>query len=125
MQIKFLILFLLFCASACISEKSEKSDGGDIETKQMAFDKTKWRIKEGGDYPFRDQMLMAVVKSDSLRKLNNEEIVETLGQPNRTNEGHLYYTITQTRIGAWTLHAKTMVIKLTDDNSIEWIKIHE
>ncbi len=118
----FITLLLLYCL-ACNSDNEENSDQG-TET-EITFDKTKWRAKEGNDYAYRDQMLNDIVYNDTVRMLTEGEIIELLGEPDRINEGHLYYTITQTRLGSWTLHSKTMVIKLSEDNRIDWIKIHE
>jgi len=126
MRIRFLIPLLLICCLACNTEKEEKSDLSDRGTvAEITFDKTRWRAKEGPDYPYRAQMLNDLVYNDTLRALNKDEILELLGEPNRSNEGHLYYMITQKRLGFWPLHTKTLVIKLSDDNSIDWIKIHE
>ena len=69
-------------------------------------------------------MLNDFVYNDTIRSVNKTEILNLLGEPDRSTEGHLYYTIKQTRIGAWPLHTKSMVIKLSSD-TIEWIKIHE
>lgn len=92
---------------------------------EMKFDKTKWGLKEGQDYIYRNQMLDDIVYNDTIRLLNKDEIINLLGNPDRTNEVYLYYLITQKRLGSWPLHTKTMVVKLSDDNSIDWIKIHE
>lgn len=91
----------------------------------IPFDHTKWNIKKGLDYPYRDQMVNEVLYSDSLRTLQKEGLIYLLGQPDYTREEHLYYRINETRLGTWTLHTKTIVIKLSKDNSVEWIKLHE
>ena len=52
-------------------------------------------------------------------------LFELLGEPDYSKEDHHYYRITETRLGIWTLTTKTMVVKFTNDTSIEWIKIHE
>ena len=92
---------------------------------EITFDKTKWRVKEGLDYPNRDQMLNSIVYNDTVRALNKDEILDLLGEPDRRNEGYLYYLISQRRLGFWPLHTKTLVIKLSGDNTIDWIRIHE
>ena len=117
-----MLLYIL----ACNTEKDEKSEtfypGAMAE---ITFDKTKWRVKEGLDYPNRDQMLNSIVYNDTVRALNKDEILDLLGEPDRRNEGYLYYLISQRRLGFWPLHTKTLVIKLSGDNTIDWIKIHE
>lgn len=91
----------------------------------MVFDQSKWRMKEGDNYLYRAQMLKDVVYNDTIRSLNQIELTNLLGEPDRTNENHLYYTISRRGLGAFTLNEKTMVVKINVDNSIEWIKIHE
>ncbi|MBT8288387.1 MAG: hypothetical protein HKN00_08795 [Flavobacteriaceae bacterium] len=128
MKLRILIILLLFYGLACKHENGETPVSTNTETlTQMEFDKEKWRVKDGKDYPYRDQMLNAVIYNDSIRDLNRAEIIELLGEPSyyRDDKNFLYYRINETNIGFWTLHTKTMVIKLTDKNIVEWIKIHE
>lgn len=123
---RFLIVPLLLFFFACNSEREEKTDVEDngAET-YISFDKLKWRTKEGSDYPYRDQMLDALVYNDTIRELSKDEIILLLGEPDRINDGYLYYMIAQKRMGSWPIHTKTMVIKTSEDNTIDWIKIHE
>ncbi len=126
MRIIFLIIPLLLFVSARNTKKDEKP--GLIERGTQAditFDKTKWRTKEGLDYPYRDQMLKKIVYNDTVRALNKDEILDLLGEPDRRNDGYIYYMISQRRLGFWPLHTKTLVIKLSGDSTIDWIKIHE
>lgn len=126
MRIRTCILILFLWGWACTSEKKEKSDNAALETAvDSTFEKEKWLIKRGEDYPYRDQMLNDIVYNDTIRTLLKDEIIALLGAPDRINEGHLYYLIDQRRLGSWTLHSKTMVIKLSEEGTIDWIKIHE
>ena len=118
---------LLICL-ACKPEKAEeKPQKSHDAAKEMAFDKEKWNIKEGEDYPYRENMLKDVVYNDTIRSLNKVEILDLLGEPSyyRENEHFLYYRITEKNLGPMTLKTKTMVIKFIDENTIDWIKIHE
>lgn len=120
------IIPLLLSVLACNSEKDEKPGLIDHETmSEITFDQTKWGIKEGLAYPYRDQMLNSIVYNDTVRSLNKDEILDLLGEPDRKNNGYLYYLISQRRLGFWPLHTKTMVVKLSENNTIDWIKIHE
>jgi len=111
---------------ACSTEKKEKSGLIDHEAiSETTFDKTKWRVKEGLNYPYRDQMLNSIAYNDTVRALNKDEILDLLGAPDRRNDGYLYYMISQRHLGFWPLHTKTLVIKLSEDSTIDWIKIHE
>jgi hypothetical protein len=109
----------------CHSEREEKSEP-EIESKtESQFNKTKWNIKEGKDYPYRQQMVNDILYNDTIRSLNKDEIIDLLGKPDRENEGYFYYTIKVTRLLSWTLHTQTLVIKFSDDFTIDWIKLHE
>lgn len=121
------ICFLSFslCCFACNSAHDEQTDYPDSGT-NIEFDKTKWATKVGKDYPYRDAMLEDVITDESWRSLNREGILDSLGEPDRTNDNHLYYMIKQKRLGFWALHSKFLVIKLRNNNdSIEWMKVHE
>ena len=125
MRIALYTAILLLCAYACSSDKKSKSDliEQGIES-EIKFDKSKWRSKEGADYPFRDPMLKDLIYNDTVRMLTENEILNLLGEPDRSTDGHLYYMIAQKRIGSWPLHTKSLVIKFSND-TIEWMKIHE
>lgn len=128
MQTRLLfLLFTLFLAFASCQNAGEEKAGADIPEPagEMKFDEAKWKTKDGEDYPFRDKMLNDVIYNDTLRALRKGAILDVLGEPDRTNDDYLYYTISRKRLGFWTLHAKTMVIKFSGDDTIEWIKIHE
>ena len=113
----------------CFACKSDRDENVENQKKnqvgETVFDKEKWKTKDGKDYPYRDKMINDIVYNDTIRALNKYQLIELLGEPDYIREGHLYYRINETRLGNWTIKTKTMVIKLVDDRSIEWIKIHE
>ncbi|MBT8301194.1 MAG: hypothetical protein KJO63_07685 [Maribacter sp.] len=126
MRVIILVIPLLLLVLACTIDKKESPRQIDHGAKSVNnFDKIKWQLKDGMDYPYRDQMLTSIVYNDTIRALNGDEIIELLGNPDRSNEGYLYYMVAQKRLGSWPLHTKTLVIKLMGDGTIEWIKIHE
>ena len=105
-------LLLLFCISCNNDKKSKpKPVEREVDT-EIQFDKSMWRLNEGLDYPYRDQMLSDLIYNDTVRSLNKDEILDLLGEPNRRTDGYLYYLITQKRLGSWPLHTKSLVIKL-------------
>lgn len=126
MNYLFKTLLLLSIFLAC---KSEKADTPVTETRneasEIVFDKVKWAMKDGDAYIYRDQMLKDVAYNDTIRRLNQSELINLLGQPDRINENHLYYTISRKGLGAFTLNQKSMVVKIEVDSTIAWIKIHE
>jgi len=125
MKIRFLSILLLLGFLACNTENGDNSASDDGTETEIKFDKAKWSTKENKDYPFRESMLNDILYNDSLRTLEKFEIVELLGKPDRINNEYLYYTINQKRIGFWPVHTKTLVIKFSEDNLIDWMKIHE
>lgn len=123
----FIGLLFIFCLS-CTSHTEDYSEHMKIKpASEMRFDIAKWQVMEGKDYPYRDKMLNDIVYNDTIRSLNKNEILDLLGEPSysRDDPNFLHYRITEKRLGRWTLHTKTMVIKLSVDSTIDWIKIHE
>ncbi len=94
-------------------------------TNPEPFDKAKWKIKSGDDYPYRDKMYKYLITNDTLKGMKKSELLDFLGAPNRTDSNYLFYEIAQKRLGFFPLHTKTLVIKLVDDSTVEWRKIHE
>ena len=113
MKIQFLMVFFFVFFIGCTTPKKDTSSLKKLKSEnEMLFDKEKWNTKEGQDYPYRDKMLNNIVYNDSVRALTKVEILKHLGEPNRSAENHLYYTI-------------TLVIKFTENNTVDWFKIHE
>ena len=121
------VVVMMFAIIACNSSDNHSSSAGKVNSDSAAhFEQTKWKTKENGKYSFRDQMLNEVLYSDSIRTLTKQQVIDMLGEPDRVNENYLYYTISKTKLGSWTLKSKTLVIKITDDEDVvEWIKLHE
>lgn len=117
---KFIILLisLLTCIYAC----NNKKDAGT--TTQVKFDKIKWQTKDGDAYPYRNDMLDNLIDSVTLKGLRHDSLINLLGQPDRIDNGHLFYSIHRKELGGVTLGTKTFVIKLTPDSTVEWRKIH-
>lgn len=114
MKNSMLIFFLLLLISSCHHPQKQ----------QDSFDKTKWSIKDKTDYPYRENMLQDLVYNVKLKGLKKVNILDLLGQPDRTDSNYLFYTVAQERIGALPLHTRTLVIKFIND-TVEWRKIKE
>ena len=126
MRLPLLLISLFLLNVACKTDGKDPSNPSEsAKAFESVFDRAKWRVEEEGTYPYREQMLNEVVYSDTIRSLNKGELLKLLGEPDRRQEGHLYYTIIEKRLGFWTLHRKTLVVKLSDNDTIDWIKIHE
>lgn len=121
----YILLLSLYCL-ACNNTREEKSDKADSGTKtEIKFDKTKWRTKDGRDYPYRNDMLEDLMNNQNLKGLKRDEVIVLLGQPDRIDSSYLFYMIAQKRIEFFPLHTKTLVIKLAKDSTVEWRKIHD
>lgn len=124
MQIIYTLAILLLLCLGCTNFK-EESPGGGANTAEKKFEQTKWNARAGEDYPYRDQMLQDVVANVKLKGMKHGELISLLGEPDRVDNGHLFYLVSQKKIGFLTLHTKTLVIKLDSDSAVEWRKIHE
>lgn len=114
----------LLLLTICLSCNNEPSSNADTNTTEIKFDQTKWMIKAGEDYPYRSQMLKDLMDSKRLKGLKNTEVLEILGDPSRRNENYMYYRVSQQRIGMFPLSTKTLVIELTADSMVNWVKVH-
>lgn len=94
-------------------------------TAGAGFDPVRWAVQEDGDHPYRAAMLDDFMASYKLNGVSNDSCLHLLGQPDRTQEGHLYYRVSQERIGPFPLHTTTLVIKLAADSTVEWVKVHK
>jgi len=109
-------LFLVLCCLSCQKGPENKT----------AFDSAKWQIKYELDYPYRDQMVANLMAGDTLKQLSKIQILELLGQPDRSDGLYLFYQISQERLKSWPLHTKTLVLKLSSETGpVEKVMIHE
>ena len=117
-----LCLFLLFSfaiVNAVLNVRNRESEKG------IAFDKAKWETKKGSDYPYRNKIVKELMATDTLKRLKKEQILTMLGEPNRSDNAYLFYTIAQERLGLFPLHTKTLVIKLSNDSTANSVMIHQ
>lgn len=122
MRIKIIHFLLLGCL-AC--DPGAKETREEAPVTEVEFDAVKWNMKEDKDYPYRDSMLNDLMNNDAIRHLKGNEVLALLGDPTRIDSLYLFYRIKETRINFFTLNAKTLVIKLNEDSTINWMKIHE
>ena len=121
----FLIGLVLFCFS-CKESSLENSNSHDTAAKQeISFEEVKWKMKENLDYPYRNRMLQDLMTNRAFRMYNKNELLTLLGDANRVDSNYFFYTIAQKRIGLWPLHTKTLVIKFSEGDSVQWMKVHE
>lgn len=118
------IITALFISLACLCCKPDNTSTDTKPPGEIAFDKSSWDRKTGRDYPHRDSLLRFLMDSDTLRPMNEEEVIRMLGAPDRQHENYLYYLIEQDRIiNFWPLHSKFLVIVL--DSTRNKLLIHE
>lgn len=117
---KIICIIAASIALICIS-----CQGNVEDNPKKAFDKELWKVKDiRGNYSFRDEMLDSLVYKEKLKGLTKEEVIKMLGQPSRTNKGHLYYEISNDA-GVLPFHKKFLVLKLAENGTVEWRKIYE
>ena len=119
-------IILLIVIIGFISCKKEKETAESIQKETIIeLNKANWNKKEADDYLYRELLIDSIIKNKELRSLGQKELLNFLGEPNRMENNHLYYTISQEKLGFWPLHTKTLVIKYSESDTITWIKIHE
>ncbi|MEW5675252.1 hypothetical protein ABGT15_02960 [Flavobacterium enshiense] len=120
MKIRLLIPLLIITCFGC--GKETKADSNK-NTNQIVFERQKW-LEKGEDYNYREKMIPNLIASDTLKKLNKTGIIQLLGKPDRIDNNHLFYRISQKHIGLLPFQIKTLVIKMSNDSVVEWVKIH-
>lgn len=110
---------------ACGEDVERTETDNKNQEMEIPFDQEKWKEKDGSEYPYREQMLHSLIDNGEFRSFGPDQVIGLLGQPDRKNDNYLYYTIHQKKLLMWPLHTKSLVIKFTEDNRIEWMKIHE
>lgn len=117
MKTRNILIIFSLCFFACKSKPAIHEE---------KFDKIRWSTMSGTEYPYRNSMLKDLIANYKLKGLKKEEVEDLLGPPNRTDSNYLFYLVDRTVIaGFFTLHTKTLVIKLNQDSTVEWRKIHE
>jgi len=119
-------IILLIVIIGFISCKEEKETVESLQKETIIeLNKVNWNKKEADDYLYRELLIDSVIENKELRSLGQNELLNVLGEPNRMENNHLYYTISQKKLGFWPLNQKTLVIKYSESDTITWIKIHE
>ena len=119
--------FILFlCCLSCEPRHDEQPAIEDPPTETKSeFEKNRWIVQDGKDYPYRNEMLEDLMNHPELRKFDKSQVLDLLGQPDRVDSLYLFYKIAQERLGPWPLHTKTLVIKLSGDSTLNKIMIHQ
>lgn len=114
LSFSFLFLFFLSCRQK------------PAETPQaLAFEAVKWKERSADGHPWRNAMLDDLLQNVKLHGLHYDSVRQLLGPPDREDKGHLFYRLSEKRWNNMVLHARTLVIKLRPDSTVEWRKIHQ
>lgn len=116
---KIFIIIVVLGLLSCNQADKSASEGHE------KFDRAKWAVKDGDDFPNREKMIHELLEQKLLQGKTKPEILKLLGEPTREDNGYLFYLIAQERIGFFPLHTKTLVIKFRSDDIVEWVKIHK
>lgn len=115
---------VLFCLSCANVENKNPIPEHKVNKTDSLFTQAKWNSKIGERYDHREFIVKDILYNDTIRKLNKNEIIKLLGNPNRINNNHYYYLISEKTVFFLTMSAKYLVFKFTDQDKIEWIKMH-
>ncbi len=118
---------LVLLLAACKPDVRVKKGAGFQEIAiDSTFDPTRWQLKEGDNYPYREIMYRQLLYSDTLRQRSKSDILQLLGEPDRSSEdfSHIYYRIKGRQVGPVLFSSKFLVFKFTPADSVEWIKVY-
>ncbi len=120
----YLLIMIALTFNACQFDKSPQTTIGEFQSTTLKFNKELWNTKIEGAYPHRINLIDDILYTDTIRRQNKTQAIEILGLPDYQKENHLYYNISKSKLGFWTLKTKTLVIKIKENDGIEWIKMH-
>ncbi|RZJ28659.1 MAG: hypothetical protein EOO48_09315 [Flavobacterium sp.] len=103
--------------SSQINATKEEREAGEV------FDQSKWNEKSDDNFDNRNKMIKDLMQSGKLKKVKKNEVIALLGEPDRSDGAYLFYRVSQQRLGFFTLHATTLVIKISENGNS--IMIHE
>ncbi len=115
---KSILLFLVIFSVSCSSNKQE------AEKAAGKFDKQQWAEQYDSEFIYRQDMIDDLVTHYLLHGMKQDSVLRLLGEPDRTDNGHLFYKISQKKLGFFPLSTKTLVIKFRQDQTLEWRKVH-
>lgn len=76
--------------------------------------------KKGKTYPNRQPLFESIRNSDSIGKLNIDELIYAHGKPDRIGENYFYSLISRNKVGSLILNQKTGSLNdPTETRSIE------
>ncbi len=116
MLVRILIFLFIFSCFSCHHYK---------EQERIKFDAAKWKVQQENDFPYRDAMLDDLISKNFLKGINKETLINLLGLPYKNDNNYLFYRITRQSLGAFTLHTKTLVIKMDSSGLVQTVKIHQ
>lgn len=121
----FSILLISLCLG-CVDSAEERSlhNSTTDDASELKFNEARWKMKKDDEYVYRSRMLNDLVNSRRLKAMDRAGVYTLLGKPNRVDNNHLFYRVDRERIHFFTLYEKTLVIKLNDNDSVLWVKIH-
>jgi hypothetical protein len=111
-------VMILLAISEVNSVKQKRENG-------VLFDHSKWQARDDNGYIYRNRMLKDLTESKQLKGLEKSEVMRLLGQPDRVDNGYLFYRVAQQRIGLFPLHTTTLVIRFSERDSVTAVLIHE
>ena len=118
MKNKYFLSIVLLCFLGCMPKKQVVNEA--------EFNKAKWAIQIGKEYPYRDNMLHNLIANKRLNGLKRDSILNLLGQPNRNDSNFIFYMVAQKMLaGVFPLHTKMLVIKFSYDSTVIAAKIYD
>jgi len=114
-QVGIFLIFLMTLISSCSS-------------REMKFDKTKWRYREDAGQPssYRKRMLKDLTTNYKLTGIKYSQLIEFLGEPNLQDSTSLGYDIViDYGHDIDPVYIKTLKFTFSEDSTITSFKVNE
>jgi hypothetical protein len=116
----FAILFIALCAGCSDSTKDEAAQAN------IHFDKSKWNLRQDGNYSYRKLMVNDILHSYHWAGVSRDSVIQMLGKPNDVEEGNLIYTYDQEPfLGGLGTSIESIVFELAPDSTVRLARFND
>jgi hypothetical protein len=93
---------------------------------QMKFEKSKWRLKDDMEYPYRDEMIRDLTMNNKLTWMKYAQLNELLGEPNFSDTMSVTYKVLEEfGFDIDPVYSKNLTFFLSPDSTILSFEINE
>jgi hypothetical protein len=125
-QVTKLLLVVLLFGSACNDKDGQAGKGQSTKQPDIKFDRTKWNVKNNGNYTYRKQMVNDLLDNYQWAGVKKDSVIQMLGQPDGIEEGNLIYDYEKKPfLGGLGTIIEAVVFELEPDSTVKVARLND